>query len=80
MIFIRDTDVHWGDPVNTSSKLGQDIAVGGEILITTPVYKAVETKTEFRGTQFIPRKFIKSHVEFTCYAVHMPFDSMQLHM
>eukprot|EP00946_MAST-07B_sp_MAST-7B-sp1_P003561 g3561.t1 len=58
-----------------TGKLGQDIAVGGEILITTPVYKAVETKTEFRGTQFIPRKFIKSHVEFTCYAVHMPFDS-----
>lgn len=73
MIFIRDTDVHWGDPVNTSSKLGQDIAVGGEILITTPVFKALETNPDFEGTQFIPRKFIKSHVEFTCYAVHMPF-------
>ena len=37
MIFVPGTDVHWGDPVNTSSKLGQDIAKNGEILITTPV-------------------------------------------
>ena len=73
MIFIRGTDVHWGDPVNTSSKLGQDVAVNGEILITTPVYKSIERNPDFQGVQFIPRKFTKSGVEFTCYAVHPSF-------
>lgn len=29
LLYIPDTDVHWGDPVNTASKLGQDTATGG---------------------------------------------------
>lgn len=40
MLFIEGTDIHWGDPVNTSSKLGQDIATEGEILIMPTVQKA----------------------------------------
>ena len=71
MIFVPGTDVHWGDPVNTSSKLGQDIAKDGEILITTSVYKSVAHTALFKDAQFAPRKYIKSRVEFTCYAVHM---------
>jgi hypothetical protein len=76
MIFVPGTDVHWGDPVNTSSKLGQDIARNGEILITTSVFKSVERTAQFKNAQFAPRKFKKSHVEFTCYAVHVPTDAV----
>lgn len=75
MIFVPGTDVHWGDPVNTSSKLGQDIAKNGEILITTPVYKAVERTSFFKTAEFAPRKYTKSRVEFTCYAVHVPSET-----
>jgi hypothetical protein len=75
MIFVPGTDVHWGDPVNTSSKLGQDIAKNGEILITTPVYKAVECLPAFKDIEFAPRKFTKSQVEFTCFVVHVPTES-----
>jgi len=42
MLFIEGTDIHWGDPVNTSSKLGQDIAESGEILIMPPVRDACQ--------------------------------------
>jgi class 3 adenylate cyclase len=34
ILYYAGTDVHWGDPVNTSSKLGQDTAKHGQILIT----------------------------------------------
>jgi len=75
MIFVPGTDVHWGDPVNTSSKLGQDIAQNGEILITTPVFKSIERTPQFKNAQFKSRKFQKSHVEFICYAVHLPTET-----
>jgi len=29
LLFVPGTDIHWGDPVNTSSKLGQDTAKDG---------------------------------------------------
>ena len=72
MIFVPGTDVHWGDPVNTSSKLGQDVAKDGEILITTPVYKAIERQAVLKQCEFAPRKFTKSRVEFTCFSVTLP--------
>lgn len=42
MLFIEGSDIHWGDPVNTSSKLGQDIAEDGDVLIMPIVYEAVK--------------------------------------
>merc|ERR1712151_988845 len=41
ILIVPGTDVHWGDPVNTASKLGQDLATGGDILISDIVYDAV---------------------------------------
>lgn len=34
LFIIEGTDVHWGEPVNIASKLGQEIAKDGQILIT----------------------------------------------
>ena len=42
IIFVEGTDIHWGDPVNTSSKLGQDIAKDGIILISDKVKNGVD--------------------------------------
>ena len=39
MIFVPGTDVHWGDPVNTASKLGQDLARGGQVLLSSTVHE-----------------------------------------
>jgi len=38
LLYVKGTDIHWGDPVNTSSKLGQDIAKNGEFFVTENVY------------------------------------------
>jgi class 3 adenylate cyclase len=42
IVFVKGTDIHWGDPVNTSSKLGQDIAKNGTILISNIVKEGIE--------------------------------------
>ena len=68
LLFVEGTDLHWGDPVNTSSKLGEDIAEDEDILITVPVYEAL-SGPEFNGCLFAPQQFIKSKVEMTAYSV-----------
>ena len=35
------TDVHWGDPVNTASKLGEDIATAGDILLSKSAFSSL---------------------------------------
>jgi len=34
LLYIPGTDIHWGDPVNTSSKLAEDTASNGEFFVT----------------------------------------------
>ena len=41
LLYIEGTDVHWGDPVNTASKLGQDLASGGEVLVSSAARDAL---------------------------------------
>ena len=70
MIFIEGTDIHWGDPVNTSSKLGQDLAKDGEFLITPVVYNAIKEDAEVVQTYSFFEKMLKrSNVDFLCYLV-----------
>jgi class 3 adenylate cyclase len=38
---IDKTDILFGDPINTASKLGMDIAEEGEIYISTNIYDKV---------------------------------------
>merc|ERR1712217_642644 len=40
LLFINGTDVHWGDPVNSASKLGQDLAEDGDILVSLLTHQA----------------------------------------
>ena len=71
LLFVQGTDLHWGDPVNTASKLGEDIAEDEDILITVPVYEALGGP-EFDGCLFAPQKFIKSKVEMIAFSVLGP--------
>jgi len=68
MLFLKGTDVHWGDPVNTASKLGQDLATGGDILISADAYATINLD-EFRGTEFTKLSLTRSKVTFECYKV-----------
>ena len=72
IVFVEGTDIHWGDPVNTSSKLGQDIAKKGQILGTEIVYNRLNAKNSRFSTGPIALKFTEfiqtiSKVEMKCY-------------
>lgn len=69
VLIIRGTDVHWGNPVNTASKLGQDVAEGGDILIMPEVKEGAEVDERFAGVKFVERAFQRSGVEFVCFSV-----------
>mmetsp|Transcript_33074 Transcript_33074/g.77366 ORF Transcript_33074/g.77366 Transcript_33074/m.77366 type:complete len:486 (+) Transcript_33074:105-1562(+) len=70
MLFIEGTDVHWGDPVNTASKLGQDLATNGDILLSDSVFEAVQADNRCTALKFEERHLRRSKVDFHCFAVH----------
>ena len=52
LFVVKDTNIHWGDPVNTASKLGEDLAVDGQVIITSAIKEAVEG-TCARGCTYV---------------------------
>eukprot|EP01047_Picozoa_sp_COSAG01_P038820 COSAG01_NODE_3169_length_6472_cov_67.100581_2_plen_499_part_00 len=69
VLFVKDADVHWGDPVNTASKLGEDIAADGELFITSDIHASLVESGASRDLQFVPRTFHKSGVELGAFVV-----------
>ena len=80
MLFIPDSNIHWGDPgtffftvsllisVNTSSKLGEDLAQGGVIYISMPAYQALEEN--FRGDLLVRKHAHQlSSADLTCMEI-----------
>jgi len=53
VLLVPHTDVHWGDPVNTASKIGQDLAEPGEKLISHEVYQGLPSslRSEYHFTE-----------------------------
>jgi class 3 adenylate cyclase len=69
ILFMPNTDVHWGDPVNTASKLGQDLAKDGELLISDECHRLVVHDVRMRELKFDLMQKNKSNVTFNCYGV-----------
>lgn len=67
VLLIPGTDVHWGDAVNTASKVGQDLASPGEIAVTEQVHAAVAA--EFPHCSFERKVARKSGIDFVTYSV-----------
>ena len=70
LLLIRGTDVHWGDPVNTASKLGQDLAEGGQLLVSEPVHhELLENEPEWvaAALEVNAHDFVISKVQITAY-------------
>ena len=68
MIFIEGTDIHWGDPVNTSSKLGQDLATNGDFLVTSKVHDSIkEDPNIFKQYVFTEKTLRRSGVDFVLF-------------
>jgi hypothetical protein len=72
MIFVEGTDIHWGDPVNTASKLGQDLAQNNDLLLSSALYELAKDNHKINDDnriQFEARELERSHVKFTAYCV-----------
>lgn len=69
LLLIDGTDIHWGDPVNTASKLGQDLAEGGDILLTPAVKDAIESGSLLSQVAFAGKELQRSNVTFQCFSV-----------
>merc|ERR1712048_1438315 len=77
MLCLHGTDMYWGEPVNTASKLGQDLAKHGEILVM-PEVKASLTQAfadgddRWRNCYFEKRTLAlpMANVDFRYYCVH----------
>ena len=69
MLFVEGSDIHWGDHVNTASKLGQDLATNGDLLITPAVYEQVHTRHELDDLVYEHRMLKRSGVDLPCYCV-----------
>jgi len=79
IIYIPTTDVHWGDPVNTASKLGQDCATGGELIISDSAYEAIVKDPRSTGLFFTKQQLSQSKVKFDCYKVVRNADLSMTH-
>jgi class 3 adenylate cyclase len=66
---VPGTDVHWGDPINTASKLGQDLAEGGNIIVSDAIYAVVASDSRVKDVNFEPVELHKSKVTFNCYKI-----------
>ena len=73
VLFIHETDIFFGDPVNTSSKLGQDLATDMQILITPKVHEQfteVKHHDAFKQSVTFRETLLEcSNVEFRCFEV-----------
>jgi len=69
ILFVPGTDIHWGDPVNTASKLGQDIAEDGQIIISEVAQAAISGDIRLAPYEFVPRECTLSGVLFNAFEV-----------
>eukprot|EP00933_Yihiella_yeosuensis_P034897 TRINITY_DN2839_c0_g2_i2.p1 TRINITY_DN2839_c0_g2~~TRINITY_DN2839_c0_g2_i2.p1 ORF type:complete len:774 (+),score=239.75 TRINITY_DN2839_c0_g2_i2:107-2428(+) len=75
ILMFEGTDIHWGDPVNTSSKLGQDLATDGTLLVMPGVKELAESDSRCSNLSFEEQNLVRSNVGFQCYSVQMkPMD------
>jgi class 3 adenylate cyclase len=69
MLLVPGTDVHWGDPVNTASKLGQDGASDGQLIISDAIYEHVKDDEATKNFNMELKPLTKSKITFNCYNV-----------
>eukprot|EP01102_Stenamoeba_stenopodia_P018910 TRINITY_DN7014_c0_g1_i3.p1 TRINITY_DN7014_c0_g1~~TRINITY_DN7014_c0_g1_i3.p1 ORF type:complete len:127 (-),score=22.74 TRINITY_DN7014_c0_g1_i3:12-392(-) len=80
LLIIPNSNVHWGDPVNTASKLGEDIADDMDVLISIEAHRLLQLGprgsdgeavniTQFASLPFEKRSHTVSRVDLTCFAL-----------
>lgn len=68
VLLVPGTDVHWGDPVNTASKIGQDLAEPGEVLVSALAHQELPSDI-LEAYDFTEKEVTASGVEFHPFRV-----------
>eukprot|EP00029_Vermamoeba_vermiformis_P009136 TRINITY_DN445_c0_g1_i1.p1 TRINITY_DN445_c0_g1~~TRINITY_DN445_c0_g1_i1.p1 ORF type:complete len:436 (-),score=169.25 TRINITY_DN445_c0_g1_i1:847-2154(-) len=68
VLWIDDTNIHWGSPVNFASKLAEDLAQQGELWITAETYQLIKDSPAFNALQVTatPRQLSTDKDQFNC--------------
>jgi class 3 adenylate cyclase len=68
VLWIDETNVHWGSPVNFASKLAEDLAQQGEVWITDETYQLVRDSSAFQALRLTatPRQLATDKDQFSC--------------
>ncbi len=68
VLWIDETNIHWGSPVNFASKLAEDLAAEGEIWITDETYQLVRDSPAFAALKLhvTPRELSTDKDHFNC--------------
>ncbi len=69
LLIVPDTVVHWGDPVNTASKLAEDVASQGEVYITESIYHQIQSHPSANTMTFRQQSFAISRIELPCFQI-----------
>lgn len=69
LLVVPDTNVHWGDPVNTASKLAEDVASHGEVFITESIYHQIRSHPAANSVTFRQQSFAISRIELPCFQI-----------
>ena len=72
MLVVPGTNVHWGDPLNTASKLAEDQARAGELFITGPVYDRTVGMDIYHHVSIRRHVFRISKVDLACVELVTP--------
>jgi class 3 adenylate cyclase len=78
MLIVPSTNVHWGDCVSTASKLGEDLAEEGEVLVSDKVWEAVRRLPAFQVPSLKAnlRELSTSGVNFHAFSITGHLDEL----
>ena len=79
LLIVPGTNVHWGDPVNTASKMAEDLAIPGspEIFVSAEIKESVRESGYGGDLRFRKRKATISKVELTLFKVSGHMDEFE---
>jgi hypothetical protein len=69
MLIVPGTDIHWGDAVNTASKLGEDLAQNEELLISPEVMEKIRGDELLAGYTWETKVLHASGVDLTSFVL-----------
>lgn len=78
IVNVKQTDIQFGYAINVASKMGEDCAKGGVILLSPEVYAMIETDECFKGVTWRREKMTASGATYEPYVLQEPDGGLDL--